>query len=121
MSELTLAVVGLVIMACLFLSICWIFVSSYLFTDLIERHLSSSRFVANNREGLSGLGLLGTVTKNCSIALMFLIPRICEKRGLVEKNELSSLPTHLKRKLLAPWITGGILFFAMLVFRFLVV
>ena len=121
MSELTLAVVGLVIMVCLFLAICWIFLSSYLFTELIESYLGRSKFVANNREGLSGLGLLGTVMKNCSIALMFLIPKLCEERGLIEENELENLPVHLKRKLLAPWITGGILFFALFVFWLLVI
>ncbi|MNG17780.1 hypothetical protein [Pseudomonas silesiensis] len=121
MSELTLAVVGLVVMVCLFFAICWIFISAYLFTELIESHLSRSKFVANNREGLSGLGLLGKVVKNCSIALMFLIPKFCERRGLIEKNELENLPVHLKRKLLVPWITGGVLFFAMFVYWLLVV
>jgi len=97
-------------MVCLFLALCWIFLFSYLFTELIEKHLGGSKLVANNREGLSGLGLLGTVVKNCSIALMFLIPKFCERRGLIEENELSNLPVHLKRKLLAPWITGGVFF-----------
>lgn len=121
MNELTLAVIGLVVMVCLFLVICWIFVSAYLFTELIESYLGRSRFIANNRAGLSGLGLLGTVVKNCSIALMFLVPKFCEKRGLIEEDELLSLPVHLKRKLLAPWITGGVLFFAMFVYWLLVV
>ena len=120
MSELTLAYVGLFIMVCLFLALCWIFLFSYLFTELIEKHLSGSKLVANNREGLSGLGLLGTVVKNCSIALMFLIPKFCERRGLIEENELSNLPVHLKRKLLAPWITGGV-FFAMFLYWFFAV
>ncbi|WP_191628445.1 hypothetical protein [Pseudomonas fluorescens] len=110
MSELTLAYVGLVIMVCLFLALCWIFLFSYLFTEIIEKHLGRSKFVANNREGLSSLGLLGSVVRSCSIALMFLIPEFCEKRGLIEENELSNLPLHLKRKLLAPWITGGAFF-----------
>ena len=108
-------------MVCLFLALCWMFLFSYLFTWLIEKYLGRSKFVASNREGLSGLGLLGTVMRNCSIALMFLIPKFCKKRGLIEENELSNLPLHLKRKLLAPWITGGVLFFCMFVFWLLVV
>ncbi|MNP08041.1 hypothetical protein D3C76_1000970 [compost metagenome] len=121
MSELTLAYVGLVIMVCLFLALCWIFLFSYLFTGLIEKHLGKSKFVASNREGLLGLGLLGIVVRNCSVALMFLIPGFCEKRGLIEVNELSNLPLHLKRKLLAPWITGGVFFFAIFLYWLFVV
>jgi len=115
-NELTLAVIGLVAMVCLFLALCWIFLFSYLYTGLIESHLGGSKFVANNREGLSGLGLFGTVVRNCSIALMFLIPKFCERRGLIDENALSNLPVHLKRKLLAPWITGGVFFFAMFLY-----
>lgn len=55
MSELTLAYAGLVAMVFLFLSLCWIFASSYLLTERIEKHLGRSRFVANNLGGLSGL------------------------------------------------------------------
>lgn len=121
MSELTLAYVGLTIMVCLALALCWIFLFSYLYTGLIEKHLGRSKFVAINREALSGLGLLGAVVRNCSIALMFLIPQFCEKRGLIEENELSDLPTHLKKKLLAPWITGGVFFLAVILYSFFVV
>jgi hypothetical protein len=70
---------------------------------------------------LSSAGFIGLPIRNCSIALMFLIPRLCEKRGLIEKNELRNLPTHLKRKLLAPWIAGGASFFAMFIFWLFVV
>ena len=104
MSELALAYAVLVAMIGLFLSLCWVFASSYLLTERIEKYLSKSKFVAINREGLSGLGLLGIVIRNCSIALMFLIPKFCERRGLIEENELERLPLHLKKKLLAPWI-----------------
>ena len=121
MSELTLAYVGLVAMIGLFLSLCWIFASSYLLTERIEKHLGKSKFVAINREGLSGLGLQGTVIRNCSIALMFLIPKFCERRGLIEENELENLPLDLKRKLLAPWITGGVFFFAIFLYSLYVV
>ncbi|WP_131107691.1 hypothetical protein [Pseudomonas sp. Sample_10] len=121
MTELTLAYVGLVAMVCLFFTLCWIFLFSYLYTDLIEKHIGGSKLVANNREGLSGLGVLGKVVRNCSIALMFLIPEFCERRGLVEKNELANLPRHLKRKLLAPWVTGGVFFFVISLYSLFVV
>ena len=48
MSELTLAYAGLVAMIGLFLSLCWIFASSYLLTERIEKYLGRSKFVANN-------------------------------------------------------------------------
>jgi hypothetical protein len=94
---------------------------SYLYTGLIEKYLSKSKFVAINREGLSGLGLLGTVIRNCSIALMFLIPKFCERRGLIEEDELENLPLDLKRKLLVPWITGGVFFFAIFLYSLYVI
>jgi hypothetical protein len=121
MSELALAYAVLVAMIGLFISLCWVFASSYLLTERIEKHLGRSKFVAINREGLSGLGLLGIVIRNCSIALMFLIPKFCERRGLIEENELEDLPLHLKRKLLAPWITGGVFFFAIFLYSIYVV
>ena len=121
MTEVVLAYSALVAMICLFFALCWIFMFSYLYTGLIEQYLSKSKFVANNREGLSGLGLLGAVVRNCSIALMFLIPKFCERRGLIEENELENLPLHLKRKLLAPWITGGVFFFAIFLYSLYVV
>jgi len=55
------------------------------------------------------------------MALMFLIPRLCEKRGLIEKNELLNLPVHLKRKLLVPWMISGVSFFAAFIYWLLVI
>ena len=121
MTEVVLAYIALVSMICLFFALCWIFLSSYLYTGLIEKFLRKSKFVAINRKGLSGLGLLGSVVRNCSIALMFLIPKFCERRGLIEENELENLPLHLKRKLLAPWITGGVFFFTIFLYSLYVV
>ena len=116
MNELALAYAMLVVMVCLFFTLIWIVLFACLYTGLIEKHLGRSKFVTGNREGLSGLGLLGTILRNCSIALMCLIPRFCERRGLIEENELENLPLHLKRKLLAPWITGGVCFFVIFLY-----
>jgi len=115
MSDIAFAIISIFIMVSMFLVMCWIFVSCYRITELIEGYLNKSKFVANNRAVFSSSGFIGAVVRNCSMALMFLIPRLCERRGLIEKNELSNLPPHLKRKLLAPWITGGVLFFAMFI------
>jgi hypothetical protein len=121
MTEVVLAYTALVAMICLFLALCWILLFSYLYTGIIEKHLVKSKFVASNREGLSGLGLLGIVVRNCAIALMFLIPKFCERRGLIEEGGLENLPLHLKRKLLVPWITGGVFFFAISLYSLYVV
>lgn len=121
MSDIALAGIVAFIIFFGLLASCWIYVSAYLYTELIESYLDRSKFVESNRKALSGLGLLGKAVRNGSMALMFLFPRLCERRGLIEKNELLNLPVHLKRKLLAPWITGGALFFAMFIFWLLVV
>ena len=111
-----LGFIAIFILFLMCLTLFWILLSSSRYTELIESYLSRSKFVANNREAFSGLGLIGKALKNGSIALMFLIPRLSERRGLIEKDELLNLPPHLKRKLIAPWITGGVLFFVMFVF-----
>ena len=99
----------------------WIILSSYRFTELLESYLDKSKFVASNRKVLSHAGLVGLLIRNCAMALMFLIPRFCEKRGLIEKDELLNLPVHLKRKLLVPWIISGISLFAAFIYWILVV
>ncbi|WP_338920555.1 hypothetical protein V0M98_26590 [Pseudomonas silesiensis] len=120
MSDIVLAAIAVFILVFLFLATCWIYVSAYLYIELIENYLSRSKFVAISRGG-GGSGLRGKAIRSCSIALMFLIPKLCERRGLIEKDELLRLPVHLKRKLLVPWVAGGISFFAMFVFWLLVV
>ena len=115
--RVVLAFTGLFLIFLLFLVLVWIFLFSSRYTEIIESYLGRSKFVVNNREAFSGLGLIGKVLRCGSIATIFLIPRLCEKRGLIEKDELLNLPLDLKRKLIAPWIVGGVVFFAMLVIR----
>ncbi|WP_131108115.1 hypothetical protein [Pseudomonas sp. Sample_10] len=105
----------------MFLVLVWIFIFTIRYTEIIESYLDKSKYVASNREVFSGFGLIGKVHRCGSIAIMFLIPRLCEKRGLIEKDELLNLPLDLKRKLIAPWIAGGVVFFSMVVLRFLLV
>lgn len=121
MSDIALAGVGIFIIFSSLVVSCWIYVLSYLFTELIDGYLEKSKFVASNRNALSGLGLLGKAVRNGSIAFMFLFPELCERRGLIEKGELLNLPVHLKWKLLVPWIIGVFLLFAMFIFWLFVV
>ena len=118
MSDSVLLLIILFIFFMAFVAIFWMLIFSYRYTELIEECLSKSRFVANNREAFSGLGLIGKVLRNGSVATMFLIPRLCEKRGLIEKDELLKLPPNLKRMLIISYVMGGVSFFAMLVIRF---
>lgn len=115
MSDIAFAIISTLIMVAMFVVMCWLFLSCYRFTEIIEGYLSDSKIVQHNRTVFESAGLIGMVIRNCSIALIFLIPKLCERRGLIEKDELSNLPVYLKRRLLAPWIAGGVLFFAMFV------
>ena len=112
-----LGFISLFLIFSMFLVLVWIFLFSSRYTEVIEGYLDKSKFVVNNREAFSGLGLIGSAMRNGSIALMFLCPHIFERRGLIEKDELLNLPLDLKRKLIAPWVVGGVVFFAMLVIR----
>ncbi|OLU00696.1 hypothetical protein BVK86_21090 [Pseudomonas reinekei] len=112
-----LGFISLFLIFSMFLVLVWIFLFSSRYTEIVEGYLDKSKFVVNNREAFSGLGLIGSAMRNGSIALMFLCPRVFERRGLIEKDELLNLPLDLKRKLIAPWIVGGVVFFAMLVIR----
>lgn len=121
MSNVALAIIVISILLLGVVSACWILLSSYRFTELVESYLNKSKFVENNRKGLSHAGLMGLLIRNCAMALMFLIPRLCEKRGLIEKDELLNLPIHLKRKLLVPWIVSGFSLFAAFIYWLFVV
>ena len=116
MNNVALAIIVISILFLGVVSVCWILLSSYRFTELVESYLHKSKFVASNRKVLSHAGLMGLLIRNCAMALMFLIPRLCEKRGLIEKDELLNLPVHLKRKLLVPWIISGVSFFAAFIY-----
>lgn len=120
MSNVALAIIVVSIFFLGVVSACWTLLSSYRFTELVEGYLNKSKFVASNRKVLSHAGLMGLLIRNCAMALMFLIPRLCEKRGLIEKDELLNLPIHLKRKLLVPWIISGVSLFAAFIYWLLV-
>jgi len=121
MNNVALAIVVISILFLGFVSVCWILVSSYRFTELAESYLHKSKFVASNRMVLSQAGLIGLLIRNCAMALMFLISRLCEKRGLIEKDELLNLPIHLKRKLLVPWAVSGFSLFAAFIYWLFIV
>lgn len=112
MNNFTHAIIVLSILFLGVVSACWIVFSSWRLTELVENYLHKSKFVASNRKVLSHAGLMGLLIRNCAMAMMFLFPRLSEKRGLIEKDELLNLPDHLKRKLLVPWIISGISLFA---------
>ncbi|MNH90290.1 hypothetical protein D3C87_1027530 [compost metagenome] len=121
MNNVALAIIVILIFFLGIVSTFWIVLTSYRFTELLESYLDKSKFVASNRKVLSHAGLVGLLIRNCAMALMFLIPRLCEKRGLIEKDELLNLPIHLKRKLLVPWIISGFTLFAASIYCFFVI
>jgi hypothetical protein len=120
-SNAALAIIVLSIFFLGVVSVFWIILSSCRFTELLESYLDKSKFVASNRKVLSHAGLMGLLIRNCAMALIFFVPRLCEKRGLIEKDELLNLPIHLKRKLLVPWIISGITLFAASIYCYFVV
>lgn len=121
MSDFALASIVISILFLGVVSACWVLLFSYRFTELVESYLDKSKFVTGNRKVLSHAGLMGLLIRNCAMALMFLIPRLCEKRGLIEKDELLNLPIHLKRKLLMPWIASGVSLFVAVIYWILAV
>jgi len=121
MNNVALAIIVISILFLGVVSACWILLSSYRFTEMVESYLNKSRFVENNRKVFSHAGLMGLLIRNCAMALMFLIPRLCERRGLIEKDELLNLPIHLKRKLLVPWVVSGFSLFVAFIYWLFVV
>lgn len=115
MSDFTLAIIAMSILVALFLTVCWIAVSSLKLTELTENHLNQSKFVLNNQTAFSGAGLLGLIIRNGAIALLFLIPKTSQSRGLIEPNELTNVPRNIKIQLIAPWLTGLFLFLALFI------
>jgi hypothetical protein len=119
MSIFTFIIVGISIISGQLLTATWIFISAHKLTELAESHLKKSKFVENNRKTFESFGVFGKVARNGPIALMFLAPKFFERRGMIDAEELSKMPTNLRNKLILPWITGLLFIFAMIAFRYI--
>ncbi|MHC8315644.1 hypothetical protein [Pseudomonas sp. LB3P31] len=109
----TLIIAGTFIISGQLLTVIWIFMSAHRLTDLAESYLNKSKFVSSNRIVFESLGLMGKVVRSGSIAMMFLAPKLFEKRGMIDARELSNMPTSLRNKLIMPWIAGTLFLIAM--------
>ncbi|KHL71781.1 hypothetical protein PpSQ1_24420 [Pseudomonas putida] len=117
MSNLHLAVLGVIVIISPFLMFgVWVFVA-YRYLDRIESILSNSRMVAVNREIYSYAGLLGKVMRLGSISAMLSMKYFSVRKGLLDNDEVTKVPIDLQRLLVRLWIIQ-ILLIALIVLFF---
>ncbi|KAF1310358.1 hypothetical protein BLX42_14515 [Pseudomonas sp. SG-MS2] len=117
MSNLHLAVLGVIVIISPFLMVgVWVFVA-YRYLDRIESILSNSRMVAVNREIYSHAGLLGKVMRLGSVSAMLSMKYFSVRKGLLDNDEVTKVPIDLQRLLVRLWIIQ-ILLIALIVLFF---
>lgn len=117
MSNLHLAVLGVIVIISPFLMVgVWVFVA-YRYLDRIESILSNSRMVAVNREIYSHAGLLGKVMRLGSVSAMLSMKYFSVRKGLLDNDEVTKVPIGLQRLLVRLWIIQ-ILLIALIVLFF---
>lgn len=99
----------------------WIFISSYLLIDKIEEYFKNSKVLLNHQRIFHHLGLLGVSIRSCSIVIYILFAKLFEKRGLVSRQDIESIPTGLKLNILIPWVFGYVWFLALIILWFFTV
>lgn len=118
MSNLHLAVLGVIVIISPFLMVgVWVFVA-YRYLDRIESILSNSRMVAVNREIYSHAGLLGKVMRLGSVSAMLSMKYFSVRKGLLDNDEVTKVPIDLQRLLVRLWIIQ-ILLIALIVLFFI--
>lgn len=117
MSNLHLALLGVIVLTSPFLMFgVWIFVA-YRYLDRVESVLSNSRMVAVNREIYSHAGLLGKVMRLGSISAMLSMRSFSVRKGLLNSDDVSNAPVDLQRLLVRLW-TVQIVLIALIVLFF---
>ena len=103
MSNLHLAVLGvLAIISPYLMFAVWIFVA-HRHLDRIESALSNSRMVAVNREIYFHAGLLGKVMRLGSISAMLSMKDFSVRKGLLNSDDLAKAPAELQKLLVRLW------------------
>lgn len=91
----------------------WIYVA-FAKLEKIESHLENCELVENNRH-IWGGGPLGRIYRLMQIGGMLFSPKIIEKNGEADLEEIRALPVSLRRWTLIPIGTGTVLFAAMII------
>jgi hypothetical protein len=95
----------------------FVVVIAHKYVEAIENRLPHSPYISDIRRTWSNAGLLGKVMRSGIIAMIFLMPKMHAKRGLIDAQEVSALPQRYKYLLTVPLIACCVLFIALLTLR----
>lgn len=95
----------------------FVIVIAHKYVEAIENRLPQSPYISDIRRTWSNAGLLGKVMRGGIIAMIFLMPRMHAKRGLIDAQEVSELPQRYKYLLTVPLVIGCVLFVVLLALR----
>ncbi|WP_422419529.1 hypothetical protein [Pseudomonas sp. GZD-222] len=68
---------------------------------IAESHFSKSTWIQNNKTALAKTGWAGSIYKLNAIAIVLLMPKLSEKRNLIDLAEALAFPKKLKLLILA--------------------
>jgi hypothetical protein len=86
--------------------------------EQIEDALGNSKLNIDAKRFGSDIGLLGRQYRLSTTISALLFTNMYVRKGLVDLNDVKSMPTHLKRWVLIPFLTAGVLFLFVLVLMF---
>lgn len=106
---LVLASMGLVLLA--------IILIAHKYVEAIEDCLPNCSYIKDNKRVWSNAGLLGKVMRGGIIAMVLFMPGMHARKGLIDVQEVNSLPKHYKYLLTVPFLTACILIILLLGLR----
>jgi hypothetical protein len=86
--------------------------------EQLEDALGNSKLNIDAKRFGSDSGLLGRQYRLSTTISALLFTNMYVRKGLVDLNDVKRMPTHLKRWVLIPFVTGGVLFLFVLVLMF---
>jgi hypothetical protein len=86
--------------------------------EQIEDALGNSKLNIDAKRFGSDGGLLGRQHRLSTTISALLFTNMYVRKGLVDLNDVKRMPTHLKRWVLIPFLTAGVLFLFVLVLMF---
>lgn len=118
MISVPIGLIGLFIILPLIVNLVVFAVIAHRYVDIIEGCLSNCSFVSTIREVWSGGGLLGEVIRSGMIAVVLMMPRLVAEKGIVDQEEIRTLPGLYKVMLVVPMIVNFFLFVSLMCLRF---
>lgn len=88
--------------------------------EQIEDALGNCQIIIDSRRLRKNLGLQGRQYRLASVIGALLFTNMYARKGLVDIDQVRNMPKHLRRWVLIPFVTAGLLFLLLVVLMFAV-